>query len=587
MANVDVGLPVPLGNYSYLPPVQTGVNDVVEEKAMNPLLGWLAGQGIDLAAEKTGVKDVLRERAAGLLDLIGLGEAQAAESPAVPPVQTGFQPATNVVAQDVVGTPIPETIPNPSYVPDSAIPMEGRRLPSGEQTLIRQDWRGSGRGVAPGSALPDGSTPVNMDGEMQSQVQARVMRDAQKLIGMGLDTPQKIAEAGAKEAFEADQRAAKTPPGSPPPPPPESGVLGTLGDYFKSEEAMSYLVMGLNSLRSRPDQGIAQTLGKRIETLRDKKNSGRTAQWLRSQGYNKYADLVEQYPEMAKDVVSAVVSASVKAPTAAESKIARIEELGFTRDQAIRISDLTDIILDPDTKTPILVDKATGRRVAPMTPRADMAPSAPAAAPQQPQMPPSGQQFRQRQLPPGVVIETPKQTLERADIGGALGVPGFISEAINLPFELIGADRPMDEQARARTFMQDLTGETMLAFASAFPGKPSNLTREAIENMTVKADDLAQGPQKALDKQGNLLRTMYNAMESAKYIAESGEGYSSTQRNEAREKYNELVPLFDKHVALHNKLKEAQEGRGSGAKGPRGPVISPEVGSLLQKPEYQ
>ncbi len=275
MANVDVGLPVPLGNYSYLPPVQTGVNDVVEEKAMNPLLGWLAGQGIDLVAEKTGVKDVFRERGAGLLDLVGLGKVQASDVQNNTPVQTGFQPTTSVVAQDVVGTPIPETIPNPSYVPDSAIPMEGRRLPTGGQTLIRQDWQGPGRGVAPGGALPDGTIPANMDGEMQSQVQARVMRDAQKLANMGLTTPQQVAAAAAKESNTAEKDNT---------PPPEGGVLSTLGDYFKSEEAMSYLVMGLNSLRSRPDQGIAQTLGKRIETLRGNRQANRTAEVLLQRG---------------------------------------------------------------------------------------------------------------------------------------------------------------------------------------------------------------------------------------------------------------------------------------------------------------
>ena len=159
MAEVDVGLPIPLGNYSYLPPVQTGVI-APEEQAMNPLLAWLAGQGIDLAAEKTGIKDVLRERGAGLLDLVGLGEAQAAESPAMPPVQTGFQPTTSVVAQDA--TPVQRSAMN--YVPDDQIPMEGRMLPTREQILIHQDWQGPGRGLAQGDTLPDGTMPVNMDG---------------------------------------------------------------------------------------------------------------------------------------------------------------------------------------------------------------------------------------------------------------------------------------------------------------------------------------------------------------------------------------------------------------------------------------
>jgi hypothetical protein len=145
--------------------------------------------------------------------------------------------------------------------------MEGRMLPTREQTLIRQDWQGLGRGLAQGDTLPDGTMPVNMDGE----VQARVMRDASKLIEMGFDTPQKIAEAGAKEVFDSEQKKV---------PPPEGGILNTLGDYFKSEEAMTYLVMGLNSLRSKPDQQIGQMLGARAEKLGDVRRANATMQRL-------------------------------------------------------------------------------------------------------------------------------------------------------------------------------------------------------------------------------------------------------------------------------------------------------------------
>ena len=284
MANVDVGLPIPLGNYFYLPPAQTGVNDVVEEKAMNPILAWLAGQGIDVAAEKTGVKDVLRDRAAGLLDLVGLGEVQAAESPAQPPVQTGFQPVpvqptqlppvqtgfeptTSVVAQDM--TPAQRSAMN--YVPDSQIPTEGRRLPDREQILVRQDWEGPGRGLAQGDTLPYGRMPVNMDGE----VQARVMNDAQKLNSMGITNSQELARRASAEGNEAKKNNT---------PPPKGGVLDTIGDYFKSEEAMTYLVMGLNSLRHKPDQNIAQTLGKRVESLAAERRGNRTADELLKRG---------------------------------------------------------------------------------------------------------------------------------------------------------------------------------------------------------------------------------------------------------------------------------------------------------------
>jgi len=271
---VDVGLPVPLGDYLYLPPVQTGMNDAVEEKAMNPVLAWLAGQGIDVAAEQTGIKDVLRERGAGLLNMLGIGDAQAADVQDNTPVQTGFEPTTRVVAQDVIGTPIPET--SPSYVPDSAIPMEGRRLPTGGQILVRQDWEGPGRGPATG-------VTGNQDGVRQLPPISKWAMDD--------NTP----PVNDKEVDEAIKESA---PGS---------MLGRLWDStLGDEEWRLRKAMILNSMRLNPDAALTQAFAARIKDLRSKRRGNKTADYLESIGKVKEAEMVRRFPDAASEILAQV-----------------------------------------------------------------------------------------------------------------------------------------------------------------------------------------------------------------------------------------------------------------------------------------
>jgi len=265
MAKVDVGLPIPLGNYSYLPPAQTGMNDAEEEKAMNPLLAWLASQAVDVAAEETGVKPVLRERGAGLLNMIGIGDAQAAETAPAPPVQTGFQPTTSVVAQDV--TPAQRSAMN--YVPDSQIPMEGRRLPDREQILVRQD--------------PAGEMIGNQDGVRElSPITQWAMAD---------ETP----PVSDKEVDEAIKKSA---PGS---------MLGRLWDStLGDEEWRLRKAMILNSMRLNPDAALTQAFASRIKDLRGERRSNKTADYLESIGKVKEAEMVRRFPEAASEILAQI-----------------------------------------------------------------------------------------------------------------------------------------------------------------------------------------------------------------------------------------------------------------------------------------
>jgi len=262
MAKVDVGLPIPLGNYSYLPPVQTGMNDAVEEKAMNPVLAWLAGQGIDVAAEQTGIKDVLRERGAGLLNMLGIGEAKAAESPQPPPVQTGFEPTTSVVAQDV--TPAQRSAMN--YVPDSQIPMEGRRLPTGGQVLVRQDWEGPGRG--------------------QGQLDPNQYDAIRQYIDDEKTPPASVDDKDTDTVLKGFGQIWDS----------------TLGD----EEWRLRKAMILNSMRLNPDSALTQAFAARIKDLRGERRGNKTAAYLESIGKVKEAEMVRRFPEAASEILAQV-----------------------------------------------------------------------------------------------------------------------------------------------------------------------------------------------------------------------------------------------------------------------------------------
>jgi hypothetical protein len=295
MAKVDVGLPIPLGNYSYLPPVQTGMNDAEEEKAMNPLLAWLASQAVDVAAEETGVKPVLRERGAGLLNLLGIGDAQAAETPAQPPVQTGFQPTTSVVAQDV--TPAQRSAMN--YVPDSQIPMEGRRLPDREQILVRQDWEGPGRG-------PAGGVTGNQDGVRQlPPISQWAMSDS---------TP----PASDKEVDEVIKKSE-----------PDS-MLGRLWDStLGDEEWRLRKAMILNSMRLNPDAALTQAFASRIKDLRETRRGNKTADVLLERGLitEKQAEMIRMGIPY-KDVMGGEGIAKYKWLLENPEEAAKLKEMG-------------------------------------------------------------------------------------------------------------------------------------------------------------------------------------------------------------------------------------------------------------------
>jgi hypothetical protein len=285
-AEVDVGLPIPIPSGGVLDPrmattmppidrgivvsgpVQSGLNNAVEAKTMNPVMMWLASQGVDVAAEKTGVKDVLRDRAAGLLDLFGLGEAQAAEAVDMPPAQTGFsspapaqpieaplqpsEPApAPVVASDVaLGNPVPESMEAPLY-----------NRPASEE-YVRN---------------------VPTENEQAFQLASYYSRQ-------GIDSPKKLGEAATQNP----------------------GILNSIKGFLGDEEKMLRLAMAFNTLRMRPDAGLQQFASERIKTLSAARGATSTVNYLIQQGRQDLADAVSSGTITPKEALSLIKKTSLQ-----------------------------------------------------------------------------------------------------------------------------------------------------------------------------------------------------------------------------------------------------------------------------------
>jgi len=136
-----------------------------------------------------------------------------------------------------------------------------------------------------------------------------------------LNTPEALAQ---QERFKAGMQEAMQPrpqvgpaPGSRPPNPFVRG-LSQLGrrfmDVAQDPVAMAQLAQGFNTLRFRPDQQLSQGLQRKIDTVQAKRQTGRqinqTANFLRAQGRDDLATIIEQNPSVAPMVLKSMFDRS-------------------------------------------------------------------------------------------------------------------------------------------------------------------------------------------------------------------------------------------------------------------------------------
>lgn len=227
--------------------------------------------------------------------------------------------------------------------------------------------------------------------------------------------------------------------------------------------------------------------------------------------------------------------------SAAEETIGRIMEVRnpqtgqpFTRQEAIQIADLYTVSRHPQTGEAQLINKATGR---------------PVGAAEQPD------------TSDGVTVPTlePKSPQNVGDVPSALGAQGIGKTFVNRVGDFFGAGLAFPDAEEARSELNNLSTQTMLTLSGEWSGRPSNLTRERIEALTVKPNEFFTGKDSALIKLQDMRDLIGEAMISADRV-ERGQ-FSPTQKTEARQRQRALDQLYRAYSAIISNL---EGGSGSG-----------------------
>ncbi|MDD9726536.1 hypothetical protein PVV74_13785 [Roseovarius sp. SK2] len=353
------------------------------------------------------------------------------------------------------------------------------------------------------------------------------------------------------------------------------GLLGMLGGGSSQpdrSEALDRIAMGLMSMSAYPTAGMRAQMGSiqdrmqdRRDTKRDATQRNKTADWLESQGMGPLAEGVRagaitapqafsyarQQPERDKGVeingrlvnpyTGEVMGDYSGGGSAAEETIGRIMEVRnpqtgqpFTRQEAIQIAELYTVSRHPQTGEAQLINKATGR---------------PVGAPEQPE------------TSDDVTVPAlePKSPQNVGDVPSALGAQGIGKTFVNRVGDFFGAGLAFPEAEEARSELNNLSTQTMLTLSGEWSGRPSNLTRERIEALTVKPNEFFTGKDSALIKLQDMRDLIGEAMISADRV-ERGQ-FSPTQKTEARQKQRALGQLYRAYSAIISNL---EGGSGSG-----------------------
>lgn len=294
---------------------------------------------------------------------------------------------------------------------------------------------------------------------------------------------------------------------------------------------MGNLAMAFNTLRQRPDENIPRIVtGQRATREQDAANN-RTAEWLSSQpGGERFAGLVESIGAAgALQAYQAEAARTSQPPSAAEAQIARLVASGVPYERAVGIVDGRLVeSRDPVTGEGNVLDLA--------------------------------QQFLN---PQGA--EAPVDTATPADtspdlfgeytfdsLQNSLGVGGAIDSVINRVYEGFGAELPNEEVAAARVGLQNLAVRTQLVYAAAFPGRPSNLTREMIASLTVRPEEILSGAQTAAERAQAMQVEIARSIEGAQAVLNSRT--SLGEKEAARDVLLRLEPLAQDYASLVNAL---------------------------------
>jgi len=153
------------------------------------------------------------------------------------------------------------------------------------------------------------SAPMPM-AEPEPEYQPTPEEGADALVRLG-NTSLKQAAARAKRAT-IPEREAELPPEERR---KDQGALKVLGGFLGNREAMAQLAIAFNSMRLRPDAGLAASMQKIVEQGGVQRGANRTAEVLRARGREDLAALVEQNPALAQDALKELMGGGKEAPS--------------------------------------------------------------------------------------------------------------------------------------------------------------------------------------------------------------------------------------------------------------------------------
>ena len=254
---------------------------------------------------------------------------------------------------------------------------------------------------------------------------------------------------------------------------------------------------------------------------------------------------------ISQDTFEAEMAKPAKA-TSKEAQIARLESTGVPRNIAIRIADGSLVVsTHPVTGAATLVDKAelSAQQAAQVT------------------QPAEAEAGKDEDL--GANIFANKNARQ------ALGAVGFGAKIGNVLFDTFGLTPKMGNISEAQNALEFLSTETTLGLAASFPGRPSNLVREEIRNLTVKPADILAGPDKALGKSVVLVRKLDEYIADMQEIV--GGEFSPEDTSKARLSIQTLQPIREGYASLNARLREQLEPNSKGG----GTALRPEVSEAL------
>lgn len=153
-------------------------------------------------------------------------------------------------------------------------------------------------------------------------------------------------------------------------------------------------------------------------------------------------------------------------------------------------------------------------------------------------------------------------TFDDVNAGNAVGVVPKIKSGINLVAQGFGGGNVFPDVTEAREAIRNLSTRTMLIASVNFPGRPSNLTREKIESMTIKPEEWFQGNDSAIQKVDNIILDLERGLNAARNVLDNPQKFTPTGVAEAQAAFDQhLRPLLTDYMALRDQLEAGKAAR--------------------------